>query len=67
MRMNKAEQGQVTNLLSDVEGLHQLATWELVLLREVRAKVTGLLQTSEAAGSAAPTTARRGRGRAGRK
>jgi len=40
--MNKAEKKAIAELLGDMEGLQQLATWQLALVREVMAKIACL-------------------------
>ena len=57
--MNKAEQEMICELMSDMEGVQQLASWQLALVRDVKDKLAGL--------QVAGTTAERRRGRKRRK
>jgi hypothetical protein len=45
--MNKDEQNQLGELLSDIEGLHQLVSWQVALVREARHKVLALTSAAE--------------------
>jgi len=59
--MNKAQRKTVEELLSDVEGLQQLATWQLALVREVKGKIACLIALPGAQGPRTSSPRRAGR------
>ena len=61
--MNKAEKKAVGELLRDVEGLQQLATWQLALVREVMAKIACLDALPDGMPTAGPSRRRGKRAR----
>jgi len=61
--MNKAERKTVEELLADVEGLQQLATWQLALVREVIGKIACLDVLPDGGPNHAPSRRRKKRTR----
>ena len=53
----------VRDLSSDVEGLNQLVTWQLTLVRDIRSKVASLLLSTRKMPSASSASPRRRRNR----
>jgi hypothetical protein len=64
--MGAIERQAVDELLTDVDGLVQLASWQLALVREVRGKIVGLGRAPVAPASAKGASARGRRRRGGK-
>lgn len=56
--MSQAREKVIHDLLSDMEGMQQLASWQLALVRDVKDKIAGLGRTR---GVPAPADRRRRR------
>jgi len=59
--MSNAERKVVEELIADVEGLQQLATWQLALVREVLGKIACLDALPDGGVSGGPSRRRKKR------
>ena len=59
--MNKAQEEMVGELMSDMEGLQQLASWQLALVRDVKGKLAGFSALTGGSLKRAGSGKRRGR------